>query len=128
MLTQFPRLCAVSVDSHEDVQSNTDNRFAYRNLFSSLPSSLRRLEIKHAHGPDINVISTVKRCCPDLEELWLGRCTMFNRTPACNFWQSFPFDHDSYISSEGTDAYTVRKFYPCKFFFRKLKPLLTSIR
>ncbi|KAF8594014.1 hypothetical protein BDV93DRAFT_549353 [Ceratobasidium sp. AG-I] len=31
---------------------------------------------------------------------------MFNRVPACHFWASFPFDHDSYISSEGTDAYT----------------------
>ncbi|KAG9080528.1 hypothetical protein FS749_007987 [Ceratobasidium sp. UAMH 11750] len=31
---------------------------------------------------------------------------MFNRTPACRFWETFPFDHNSYISDEGTDAYT----------------------
>ncbi|KAF8599659.1 hypothetical protein BDV93DRAFT_546748 [Ceratobasidium sp. AG-I] len=31
---------------------------------------------------------------------------MFNRSPACEFWASFPFDHDSYISIEGTEAYT----------------------
>ncbi|KAG8708750.1 hypothetical protein FRC09_001062, partial [Ceratobasidium sp. 395] len=30
---------------------------------------------------------------------------MFNRAPACRFWETFPFDHNSYISDEGTDAY-----------------------
>lgn len=83
------------------------NRFAYQDIFTELPQSLRHLEIRHAHGPDVNVIVRVKRFCPRLETLWLGRCTMFNRTPACQFWESFPFDHDSYISSEGTDAYAV---------------------
>ncbi|KAF8594012.1 hypothetical protein BDV93DRAFT_549352 [Ceratobasidium sp. AG-I] len=106
VLNGFPLLRAISVDSHEDIRVDIANRFSYRSLFLSLPSSLRYFEIKHAHGPDINVISTIKKCCPNVEQLWLGRCTMFNKTPACQFWTSFPFDHDSYISSEGTEAYT----------------------
>ncbi|KEP53897.1 putative F-box-like domain protein [Rhizoctonia solani 123E] len=106
ILAQFPRLRAVCVDSHEDVRAATGvHRFAYRDVFSCLPPTVRHIEIKHAHGPDVNVISCVKRDCPDLESLWLGRCTMFNRVPSCNFWDSFPHEHDSYISSEGTDGY-----------------------
>lgn len=101
-LNGFPHLRAVSIDSHLDIRVDSANRFSYRRLFSFLPSSLRYMEIKHAHGPDINVISTIKKYCPKIEQLWLGRCTMFNRTPACQFWSSFPFDHDSYMSSEGT--------------------------
>lgn len=107
ILSRFPRLRSVSLESHQDVRRLTPgtNRFAYQDIFTELPQSLRHLEIRHAHGPDVNVIVRVKRFCPRLETLWLGRCTMFNRTPACQFWESFPFDHDSYISSEGTDAY-----------------------
>ncbi|CAE6510458.1 unnamed protein product, partial [Rhizoctonia solani] len=106
VLTQFPRLRAVCVDSHDDILPVPGvHRFAYRDIFSSLPPSIRHLEIKHAHGPDIKIISCVKRYCPDIESLWLGRCTMFNRVPPCNFWESFPFEHDSYIASEGTDGY-----------------------
>ncbi|KAH7341840.1 hypothetical protein B0J17DRAFT_715004 [Rhizoctonia solani] len=30
---------------------------------------------------------------------------MFNRTTPCEFWQGFPFDHDAYIASNGTDDY-----------------------
>lgn len=109
ILSEFPRLRALSIDNHDDVRCHATGMhpFAYRDVISSLPRSLLYLEIKHAHGPDANIIALVKRCCPDLETLWLGRCTMFNRTPACEFWTSFPFDHDSYISNEGTDAYAV---------------------
>jgi len=106
VLKTFSHLRAISVDAHEDIQVDSANRFSYRSLFVSLPSSLRYLEIKHAHGPDMSIITMVKKHCPELEQLWLGRCTMFNRSPACPFWASFPFDHDSYISSEGTEAYT----------------------
>lgn len=107
VLSRFPQLRAISIESHEDVHrlSVAANRFAYRDLFTTLPQSLHHLEIRHAHGPDVNVITRVKKYCPDLETLWLGRCTMFNCSPACQFWESFPFDHDSYISIEGTDAY-----------------------
>ncbi|KDN50550.1 hypothetical protein RSAG8_01048, partial [Rhizoctonia solani AG-8 WAC10335] len=106
VLARFPRLRAVCVDSHEDIRPVTGvHRLPYRDVFSSLPPTVRHLEIKHAHGPDLNIISCVKRHCPELESLWLGRCTMFNRAPPCNFWETFPLEHDSYISSEGTDGY-----------------------
>ncbi|KAJ1307463.1 hypothetical protein OPQ81_001563 [Rhizoctonia solani] len=106
VLSQFPQLRAVCVYCHEDVRVVTGTqRFAYRDIFTSLPPTVRYLETKHAHAPDVNIISCVKRHCPGLESLWLGRCTMFNRSPACSFWESYPFEHDSYISSEGTDGY-----------------------
>ncbi|KAG8794983.1 hypothetical protein FRC12_019310 [Ceratobasidium sp. 428] len=80
-------------------------RFAYRDLVTTLPSSVRRLEIAHAHGPDIKIIELAKNYCPLLEELRLGRCTMFNRRPACPFWERFAFDHDAYMSLDGADEY-----------------------
>ncbi|CAE6438934.1 unnamed protein product [Rhizoctonia solani] len=104
-LSNIPHLYAAIIDAHSDVWHDEHNRFAYRDILSALPPSLKRLEIKHAHGPDIRIISLVKKDCPKLEELILGRCTMFNRSPACDFWASFPHDHDAYMSNTGTDAY-----------------------
>ncbi|CAE6394667.1 unnamed protein product [Rhizoctonia solani] len=104
-LSKIPNLRAATIDAHSDVSHNNHNRFAYRDILSALPPSLKRLEIIHAHGPDIKIISLVKEYCPKLEELRLGRCTMFNRSPACDFWRSFPHDHDAYMSNLGTDAY-----------------------
>ncbi|CAE6456203.1 unnamed protein product [Rhizoctonia solani] len=105
ILSKIPRLYAATIDAHSDVWHDAHNRFAYRDVLSTLPPSLKRLEIQHAHGPDIKIISLVKRDCPKLEELILGRCTMFNRSPACDFWVSFPHDHDAYMSITGTDSY-----------------------
>ncbi|QRV89409.1 hypothetical protein RhiJN_17427 [Ceratobasidium sp. AG-Ba] len=105
ILTHFTHLCAVSIDAHGDVCRDSQNQFTYRDLFRAVPPSLRRLEITRAHGPDVRVIATIKECCPGLEELRLGRCTMFNCSPACDFWESFPFDHDSYMSDQDSDAY-----------------------
>ncbi|CAE6411078.1 unnamed protein product [Rhizoctonia solani] len=104
-LSNIPHLYAATIDSHSDVWHDERNRFAYRDILSTLPPSLKRLEIEHAHGPDIKIISLAKEYCPKLEELILGRCTMFNRSPACDFWSSFPHDHDAYMSMVGTDAY-----------------------
>lgn len=104
-LSKIPYLYTAIVDAHSDVWHDKHNRFAYRDILSTLPPSLKRLEIEHAHGPDIKIISLVKQHCPQLEELILGRCTMFNRHPACDFWVSFPHDHDAYMSDTGTDAY-----------------------
>ncbi|KAL5637746.1 hypothetical protein ACGC1H_002117 [Rhizoctonia solani] len=104
-LSRIPNLRTATIDAHSDVWHDDLNRFAYRDILSALPCSLKRLEIEYAHGPDINIISLVKKYCPTLEELRLGRCTMFNRSPACDFWQSFPHDHDAYMSNIGTDAY-----------------------
>ncbi|KAG8718483.1 hypothetical protein FRC08_005171 [Ceratobasidium sp. 394] len=106
VLQHFPRLYAVSIDAHSDVTCGATGRFAYCNLFTALPRSIRRLEITHAHGPDVRVIQLANRDCPLLEELRLGRCTMFNRHPACPFWESFSFDHDAYMSLDGADEYS----------------------
>ncbi|KAG8710771.1 hypothetical protein FRC11_004149 [Ceratobasidium sp. 423] len=105
ILARFPQLRAVCVDVHEDIRPVKGvQRFAYREVFSYLPPTVRHLEIKHAHDPD-KTIACIKRHCPDLESLWLGRCTMFNRSPPCSLWESHPFGHNSYISSKGTDEY-----------------------
>jgi hypothetical protein len=111
ILKEFAHLHTLSIDAHNDVWYN-GSRFVYCDVFTSLPSSLCRLEVKHAHSPDARVIMTVKRSCPGLRELRLGRCNMFNRTPACDFWRAFPFEHDSYISSDGTDDYAVGFRFP----------------
>ncbi|CUA76031.1 hypothetical protein RSOLAG22IIIB_02038 [Rhizoctonia solani] len=105
ILSKLPYLYTAIIDAHGDIWHDEHNRFAYRDVLSTLPPSLKRLEIQHAHGPDIKIISLVKKYCPQLEELILGRCTMFNRYPACDFWASFPHDHDAYMSDTGTDAY-----------------------
>ncbi|CAE7146234.1 unnamed protein product [Rhizoctonia solani] len=104
-LSKIPYLHTAIIDAHSDVWHNEHNRFAYRDVLSTLPPSLKRLEIQHAHGPDIKIISLIKKYSPQLEDLILGRCTMFNRQPACDFWASFPHDHDAYMSNTGTDAY-----------------------
>lgn len=106
-LATLTRVHTLSIDAHNDISHDGD-RFAYRNFFKALPPSIIRLEVIHAHGPDVKVISAVKRYCPKLEELRLGRCTMFNRSPACEFWQRFFLEHDSYLSIEGTEEYAVR--------------------
>lgn len=67
-----------------------DNRFTYRDIITALPPSLKRLQATNAHGPNIRVAATFKKSCPQPEELRPGRCTMFNRIPACDFWASFP--------------------------------------
>ncbi|KAF8599677.1 hypothetical protein BDV93DRAFT_295290 [Ceratobasidium sp. AG-I] len=105
VLSRFLYLRAVMIDAHSDISHDDNNHFAYRDLITAFPPSLRRLEIKNAHGPDIKLIATLKKFCPRIEHLRLGRCTIFNRRDACAFWSSFPFDHDSYISSEGTEEY-----------------------
>ncbi|KAG8701407.1 hypothetical protein FRC08_004094 [Ceratobasidium sp. 394] len=104
ILSEFSHLYALSIDAHSDV-THTGDQFAYLKTFTFLPSSLVRLEITNAHSPDINIIAIVKRDCPRLEELRLGRCTLFNRSPACDFWRSFPHEHNSYISVSGTEEY-----------------------
>lgn len=105
ILTRLPKLHTIRINSHGDITRNETGQFSYRDLFRELPSSLLRFEITHAHGPDLKVIETLKTCCPNLEVLRLGRCTMFNTAPACDFWAAYPFDHDAYISIAGTEDY-----------------------
>ncbi|KAG8794994.1 hypothetical protein FRC12_019321 [Ceratobasidium sp. 428] len=103
-LVRFTKLYALSIDSHDDVVYK-NNQWAYRRAITSLPSSIVRLEVTHAHCPDANFISAVKRYCPSLEELRLGRCTIFNTASSCDFWRSFPLEHNSYISDGGITEY-----------------------
>ncbi|KEP53898.1 putative F-box-like domain protein [Rhizoctonia solani 123E] len=106
VLGHFHRLYTISIDAHGDVQQNPNTgRFVYHTIIARLPSTVLRLHVKHAHGPDMKIIELVKRYAPSMRELWLGRCTMFNRSPACKFWSAFPFDHDSYIALEGAEDY-----------------------
>ncbi|QRV74693.1 hypothetical protein RhiJN_02708 [Ceratobasidium sp. AG-Ba] len=105
ILVQFKCLRALYIDAHGDIIRRESGQFAYRDLFKALPASLLRLEIAHAHGPDLRVIQTVRAHCPDLAVLRLGRCSMFNRIPPCAFWQEYPLDHDAYIAAIGTDDF-----------------------
>ncbi|KAG8709648.1 hypothetical protein FRC09_000550 [Ceratobasidium sp. 395] len=103
-LNKFDQLYALSIDAHSDVTYKFGH-FAYQDILPSLPASLRRLEITRAHGPDVKIIATVKEYCPELEELRLGRCTVFNSPEVCKFWRAFPLDHDSYMSIEDIASY-----------------------
>lgn len=105
VLLRIPNLYSATIDAHSDVWHDENDRFVYRDIVTALPPSLKRLEVMHAHGPDVKVIATVKNYCPQIEVLRLSRCTMFNRIPACNFWAAFPHDHDAYISDTGIDTY-----------------------
>ncbi|KAF8605539.1 hypothetical protein BDV93DRAFT_554895 [Ceratobasidium sp. AG-I] len=71
---------------------------------AALPPSIERLEILNAHGPDEHIIKLVSRYCPNLTELRLGRCTMFNNQD-CVWWKAHPGDHDAYMADRGIEAY-----------------------
>ena len=113
VLTRFPNLHTISINAHGDITKSETGQFSYRDLFRELPSSILRFEVTHAHGPDLKVIETLKTCCPNLQVLRLGRCTMFNTSPACDFWTGYPHDHDAYISISGTDDYAVCPLVDC---------------
>ncbi|KAG8761507.1 hypothetical protein FRC11_013728, partial [Ceratobasidium sp. 423] len=66
--------------------------------------SLEVLEILNAHGPDEHIIKLASQCCPNLTELRLGRCTMFNNRN-CVWWKAHPADHDAYMADRGVEAY-----------------------
>ncbi|KAG9094988.1 hypothetical protein FS749_011351 [Ceratobasidium sp. UAMH 11750] len=122
---QFSGLHTAFIDAHNDFEVNSDPASAglpsnsaaplgqYRLLAPYLPSSLRRLWIINAHGPDISIINTLISCCPQLEELSISRCTLFSprlrpsnaKEAQCTFWARFPGDHDSYFASEGIEDY-----------------------
>ncbi|KAG8777369.1 hypothetical protein FRC12_000419 [Ceratobasidium sp. 428] len=104
ILDRFNHLSALSIDAHRDLVHYDSGQFRHRGLITVLPTSLKRLEILHAHGPDSGIITAVQKYCPKLEDLRLGRCTMFNQ-PACQFWRQFPNDHDSYFGNQGVEAY-----------------------
>ncbi|CAE7112666.1 unnamed protein product [Rhizoctonia solani] len=103
VLTSFNRISRLSLDCHNDFLRSGSN-FPYYQLVTELPRSLEVLEILNAHGPDEHMIKLASRCCPDLTELRLGRCTMFNNRN-CVWWKAHPADHDAYMADRGVEAY-----------------------
>ncbi|KAG8765819.1 hypothetical protein FRC12_007275 [Ceratobasidium sp. 428] len=103
ILSYFGHLTSVSVDYHNDFL-RTGGQFPYYQLVRKLPASVQRLEILNAHGPDEQIIKLVSDFCPDLTELRLGRCTMFNNRD-CIWWKAHPADHDAYMADRGVEAY-----------------------
>ncbi|QRW02262.1 hypothetical protein RhiLY_01259 [Ceratobasidium sp. AG-Ba] len=103
ILARFEHMTSVSVDYHNDFL-RSGGQFPYYQLVRKLPASLQTLEILNAHGPDEQIINLVARCCPDLVELRLGRCTMFSNRD-CVWWKAHPADHDAYMADRGVEAY-----------------------
>ncbi|QRV89425.1 Tyrosine kinase catalytic domain protein [Ceratobasidium sp. AG-Ba] len=104
IIVQFKCLRALYIDAHGDIIRHESGQLVHRDLFKALPSSLLRLEIAHAHKSDLSVVQTIRRDCPDLTVLRLGRCSMFNMIPPCAFWQEYPLDHDTYIAEIRIDV------------------------
>ncbi|CAE6334280.1 unnamed protein product [Rhizoctonia solani] len=103
VLMGFNSLSRVSLDYHNDFLRSGPS-YPYYQLITELPRSLEVLEILNAHGPDEHIIKLASRCCPDLTELRLGRCTMFNNRN-CVWWKAHPADHDAYMADRGVEAY-----------------------
>ncbi|EUC66257.1 hypothetical protein RSOL_473540, partial [Rhizoctonia solani AG-3 Rhs1AP] len=82
---RFPNLHTALIDAHNDfvlhTQTPSDGSQSighYRLVAPQLPSTLRRLWITNAHGPDVRVIQNACVQCPQLEDLWIERCTLFS--------------------------------------------------
>jgi hypothetical protein len=119
VLMGFNSLSRVSLDYHNDFL-RSGSSYPYYQLITELPRSLEVLEILNAHGPDEHIIKLASRCCPDLTELRLGRCTMFNNRN-CVWWKAHPADHDAYMADRGVEAYAVSR----TFFGNSEKIILT---
>ncbi|CAE6493981.1 unnamed protein product [Rhizoctonia solani] len=128
---RFPNLHTALIDAHNDfvlhTQTPSDGSQSighYRLVAPQLPSTLRRLWITNAHGPDVRLIQNACVQCPQLEDLWIERCTLFSprllpdletgvqpvhmddrEDLGCHFWNSFPNDHDAYFASIGVADY-----------------------
>ncbi|KAL5636436.1 hypothetical protein ACGC1H_000413 [Rhizoctonia solani] len=128
---RFPNLHTALIDAHNDFVLHTRNPSIvsqsighYRLVAPQLPSTLRRLWITNAHGPDVRVIQNACVQCPQLEDLWIDRCTLFSprllpdletgvqpvhmgdhEDLGCHFWSNFPNDHDAYFASIGVADY-----------------------
>ncbi|CAE7170264.1 unnamed protein product [Rhizoctonia solani] len=99
----------ITLDCHNDVGTSVSlgikGQWSYKKIIPNLPKKLKSLTILNAHGPDLQVIQKAIKQCNTLESLTLGRCTKFNCPDLCEFWKSFPNDHDSYFSGKGVDGY-----------------------
>ena len=128
---RFPNLHTAIIDAHNDFVLHARNLANdpqsighYRLVAPQLPSTLRQLWITNAHGPDVRVIQNACAQCPELEDLWIERCTLFSprllpspedgihtndhEDSECHFWSNFPNDHDAYFASIGVADYAVR--------------------
>ncbi|KAB5589504.1 hypothetical protein CTheo_7055 [Ceratobasidium theobromae] len=105
-LLAFPALQAVHINAHNDVSLDPHSGYTYYTLLPSVPRGLKRLAITHAHGPDVERLVALARADCDLEELRLGRCTLFDfALQGCSYWPAFPHDHDAYFSDAGAVEY-----------------------
>ncbi|CAE7182872.1 unnamed protein product [Rhizoctonia solani] len=126
---RFPNLHTAIIDAHNDFvlhspspANESQSIGHYRLVAPQLPSTLRRLWLTNAHGPDVRVIQNACAQCPQLEDLWIERCTLFSprlidtetviqtthtndQDSQCHFWRNFPNDHDAYFASIGVADY-----------------------
>ncbi|KAG9089133.1 hypothetical protein FS749_001596 [Ceratobasidium sp. UAMH 11750] len=112
-LLAFPALRSAHINAHNDVSFDPRTGYTYYTLLPHIPRGLKRLAIAHAHAPDGErlealVHASKSRDGIQLEELALGRCTLFDcATEGCSYWPAFPHDHDAYFSDDGAVEYAV---------------------
>ncbi|KAG8734902.1 hypothetical protein FRC10_011226 [Ceratobasidium sp. 414] len=112
-LLAFPALRSAHINAHNDVSFDPRSGYTYYTLLPHIPRGLKRLAIAHAHAPDGERLETLvhaskSRDGMQLEELRLGRCTLFDcATEGCSYWLAFPHDHDAYFSDDGAVEYAV---------------------
>ncbi|KAJ1306300.1 hypothetical protein OPQ81_010999 [Rhizoctonia solani] len=105
-LLAFPALRAAHINAHNDVTFDAYEGYKYYTLLPIVPKGLKRLALTHAHAPDGERLEALVRNDGELEELRLGRCTLFDcATQGCSYWPAFPHDHDAYFSDEGAVEY-----------------------
>ncbi|KAG8791766.1 hypothetical protein FRC12_008187 [Ceratobasidium sp. 428] len=110
-LLSFPALLSAHINAHNDVTFDPRIGYTYYTLLPHIPRGLKRLAIAHAHAPDGERLESLV-CASrtgdgiQLEELRLGRCTLFDcATEGCSYWPAFPHDHDAYFSDDGAVEY-----------------------
>ncbi|KAG9074026.1 hypothetical protein FS749_014457 [Ceratobasidium sp. UAMH 11750] len=120
ILARFPRLHTVFIDAHNDIvpRSLVKDDPTFRKLLAAHPSrkyfsmlprliwpdTLRRLWITNTHF-DTQLIPNISSMCPNLEDLWISRCTIFSRNVSgperlCNFWDGDVTRHEQYFFLE----------------------------
>ncbi|KAG8700448.1 hypothetical protein FRC09_005952 [Ceratobasidium sp. 395] len=112
-LLSFPALLSAHINAHNDVTFDPRIGYTYYTLLPHIPRGLKRLAIAHAHAPDGERLESLVCASKtgdgiQLEELRLGRCTLFDcATEGCSYWPAFPHDHDAYFSDDGAVEYAV---------------------
>ena len=112
VLSPFRYLQTASLNLHSSfTYDRRSNIFQLLSCGIELPGSLEHLEVMFFHGPDSEIFELAARYCPNLVEMRLVRCTMFNK-PECWWWRGHPApaDHSYMRNHNVTDAtnYAVR--------------------